>query len=157
VLAQKDLMTRAVFLARENVIKGKGGPFGAVIAKKGIIIAEASNQVTALNDPTAHAEILAIREACNKLGSLSLDGCEIYASGEPCPMCLGAIYWAKLDRVYFAASRENAENAGFKDAEMYREMCKAAKLRKLPYTLLPDNEAVEALIAWKKAEFKILY
>ncbi len=154
---QKGFMARAIELARENVANGSGGPFGAVITRNGKIIAEASNQVTVINDPTAHAEIIAIRAACKKLGSFSLEGCEIYATCEPCPMCLGAIYWAKISKVYFAASRKVAESAGFKDAMIYREMSKPAEERKLSFIHMPDNEAVEALIAWKKAEHKILY
>src|SRR6202451_2711909 len=109
-------MARAIELSVENVRSGRGGPFGAVIVKDGVIVAEASNQVTATNDPTAHAEVLAIRGACAKLGVFDLEGCEIYTSCEPCPMCLGAIYWARLARVYFANADADASKIGFDDS-----------------------------------------
>jgi guanine deaminase len=150
-------MNRAIDLARINLDQGKGGPFGAVIVKDGEIIAEASNQVTVNNDPTAHAEILAIRNACKKLNTFSLEGCEIYASCEPCPMCLGAIYWAKLDRIYYAVTRADAENAGFKDAMLYRELCKPAGDQKIPAIQVPVENAAEVLVLWKQAENKVPY
>jgi guanine deaminase len=154
---QSEFIERAVHLARQNVSLGRGGPFGAVIVKNGLIIAEASNQVTVINDPTAHAEILAIREACKKLNNFSLEGCDLYASCEPCPMCLGAIYWAKINRVYYAVTRTDAENAGFKDSLIYREMCKPSADQMVPMVKIENNDALDVLIAWKKAEQKILY
>jgi guanine deaminase len=154
---QSEFIERAVSLARQNVSLGRGGPFGAVIVKNGIIIAEASNQVTVINDPTAHAEILAIREACKKLDNFSLEGCDLYASCEPCPMCLGAIYWAKINKVYYAVTRTDAENAGFKDSLIYREMCKSSADQMVPMVKIENNDALDVLIAWKKAEQKILY
>src|SRR6202046_179086 len=125
-------MARALALSLENVRSGRGGPFGAVIVRGGKIIAEGVNSVTATNDPTAHAEMVAIREACRKLGSFELTGCEIYTSCEPCPMCLGAIYWARPDRVYFGSTAEDAANAGFDDSFIYREISQLHAQRKIP-------------------------
>src|SRR5580658_8553971 len=115
-------MARAIELSIENVRSGQGGPFGAVVVKDGKLIAEGSNCVTSTNDPTAHAEIVAIREACKKLGFFELAGCEIYTSCEPCPMCMGAIYWARPDRVYFGNTAADAANVGFDDSFIYDEM-----------------------------------
>src|SRR6202049_5075273 len=115
-------MARAIQLSIENVVSGRGGPFGAVVVKDDEIIAEGTNQVTSRNDPTAHAEVLAIRDAGKKLGVFDLEGCEIYTSCEPCPMCLGAIYWARLSRVYFASTAEDAAKAGFDDSFIYSEL-----------------------------------
>src|SRR5258706_10129207 len=113
-------MARAIALAVRNVRTGRGGPFGAVVVKNGKIIAEGANEVTASHDPSAHAEIVAIRKACQKLGSFELRGCQIYTSCEPCPMCMGAIYWARPSRVYYAGTRRDAEQAGFDDFLIYR-------------------------------------
>src|SRR5579863_3842579 len=115
-------MSRAIQLSIENAQSGRGGPFGAVVVKDGAIVGEAANQVTATNDPTAHAEVLAIRAACKRLGAFDLGGCEIYTSCEPCPMCLGAIYWARLARVYFANAEADASKIGFDDSLIYREI-----------------------------------
>src|ERR1700680_1413628 len=112
-------MTRAIQLSIDNVRSGRGGPFGAVVVKDGAIVAEGTNQVTSTNDPTAHAEVLAIRAACKKLGGFDLEGCEIYSSCEPCPMCLGAIYWARLFRVYLANAAADASKIGFDDSLCY--------------------------------------
>ncbi|MBK6966444.1 MAG: nucleoside deaminase [Bacteroidales bacterium] len=129
---QKLFMAEAIKLARQNISNGNGGPFGAVVVKDGIIIAKGSNHVTTWNDPTAHAEVVAIREACLKLGYFQLDGCDIYCSCEPCPMCLGAIYWARPDRIFYAAAREDAAKAGFDDEFIYRELGMTPDSRSIP-------------------------
>jgi guanine deaminase len=125
-------MTRAVELAIENVRSGCGGPFAAVVARGSVVLAEGTNRVTSSNDPTAHAEIVAIREACRSLGHFQLTGCELFATCEPCPMCLGAIYWARPERVYFAATRGDAAEHGFDDALIYRELAQPLPLRRIP-------------------------
>jgi guanine deaminase len=151
------LMARAIQLSVENVLSGRGGPFGAVIAKDGQIIAEAANQVTSRNDPTAHAEVVAIREACGKLRSFDLQGCEIYASCEPCPMCLAAIYWARLDRIYFAGAAADASQAGFDDSLIYDELRRNRSQRKVPMVQLMREQSIEAFRAWKNSPNKIQY
>ncbi|MBT5748033.1 MAG: nucleoside deaminase, partial [Candidatus Marinimicrobia bacterium] len=118
---QKDFMREAIRLSLENVNSENGGPFGAVIVKNGNIIARGVNAVTSTNDPTAHAEVVAIRNACEKLGSFQLNGCEIYCSCEPCPMCLGAIYWARPDKIYYANTKQDASNINFDDQFIYSE------------------------------------
>jgi guanine deaminase len=150
-------MVRAIQLSIDNVRSGHGGPFGAVVVKDGNIVAEGTNQVTSTNDPTAHAEVLAIREACRKLGIFDLDGCEIYSSCEPCPMCLGAIYWARLSRVYFANSAADASKIGFDDSVIYREIAQAHPQRKIPMIQLMREEALAAFRAWKDKPDKIAY
>ena len=134
---------------------GAGGPFGAVIARDGEIIAEGHNQVTSTNDPTAHAEVTAIREACRVLGTFHLTGHEIYASCEPCPMCLAAIYWVRLDRVYFANTREDAARIGFDDAWIYDEIPKAPEARSLPMTRLPLPAADNIFREWETKTDKV--
>jgi len=151
------LMARAIQLSIDNVRTGSGGPFGAVVAKDGKIIAEGVNSVTATNDPTAHAEIIAIREACKKLGAFELIGCEIYTSCEPCPMCLGAIYWARPDRVYFGNTAADAANAGFDDSHIYDEIPKAHPDRQIPMMQMMRDEAIEAFRAWEKEVKKVRY
>ncbi len=150
-------MARAIQLSIENVRTDRGGPFGAVVAKGGAIVAEGVNCVTATNDPTAHAEMIAIREACRKLGTFELNGCEIYTSCEPCPMCLGAIYWARPDRVYFGNTAADASNAGFDDSFIYREIPRPHSERKIPMVPLMREEALEAFRAWEKLPNKIRY
>ena len=150
-------MARAIELSIENVRAGRGGPFAAVIVKDGEIIAEAANSVTTANDPTAHAEIMAIREACRKLSAFALEDCEIYASCEPCPMCLGAIYWARLARVYFAADSADASQAGFDDAFLYGELARPRDDRKIPMIPLMREEALAAFRAWHAKSDKIRY
>jgi len=147
----------AIALADENVRAGRGGPFGAVIVRAGAIVAEGSNLVTSTNDPTAHAEVVAIRNACGALATYRLEGCEIYASCEPCPMCLGAIYWARLDRLWFAASCEDAEHAGFDDSHIYREIAGAIDARSLPTTRLRQNEGRVVLERWRVTPDKMPY
>src|SRR5574344_2535218 len=127
----KDFLLCAIQMATDNVANGNGGPFGAVVAKEGKIIARATNTVTTSNDPTAHAEVNAIREACRVLGTFDLSGCEIYSSCEPCPMCLSAIYWARIDRVYYSADKKQASKAGFDDGFIYEELSKPIIERKI--------------------------
>ena len=149
-------MRKAIELAVENVKNG-GGPFGAVIVKNSEIVSTGVNRVTANNDPTAHAEVSAIRAACEKLGTFMLDGCEIYSSCEPCPMCLGAIYWAHIDRLYYGCNKYDAADAGFDDSFIYKELeLDASKRRLKTEELLPD-EAKVAFEAWKNNESKIEY
>ncbi len=145
-------MRRAIELAAEGIAAPGGGPFGAVIVRHGSIVAEAHNRVTACHDPTAHAEVLAIRAACQKLASHSLAGCEIYASCEPCPMCLGAVYWARLDRLYYAATRRDAQRIGFDDAHIYRELEQDVEQRALPTVQMMRREAVAAMSPWSAAD-----
>jgi len=150
-------MARALALSLENVRSGRGGPFGAVIVKDGSIVAEGVNCVTNTNDPTAHAEMVAIREACRKLQSFELPGCEIYSSCEPCPMCLGAIYWARPARVYFANSAADAAQAGFDDAFIYEELRVPHAERKIPMIQLKNDNALDAFRAWREKSDKIRY
>lgn len=144
----KELMKRAIALAKESVAKG-GGPFGAVIAKDGEIVAEAANRVTLDHDPTAHAEVMAIRIAATKLATHDLSGCDIYASCEPCPMCLGAIYWARLSRLYYAANRKDAAGAGFDDDFIYTELPLNPEERSLPTLRILTDEAAKPFDLWK--------
>lgn len=155
-MTHEQLIGRAIRLSVENVAQG-GGPFGAVVARGGEIVAEGVNRVTALNDPTAHAEVQAIRLAAQKLGRFDLSDCELYASCEPCPMCLGAIYWARLSRLYYAATQHDAAAAGFDDALIYREMALAPSLRRLPTASLSREEALEAFRRWREQADRIDY
>ena len=149
-------MQRAIELSINSVRNG-GGPFGAVIAREGEIIAEGSNSVTIYNDPTAHAEVTAIRKACEKLGTFDLTGCEIYTSCEPCPMCLGAIYWAHLDKIYYANDRKDAADIGFDDDFIYQEIEVKPQYRKKPSEILMREEGLEAFRIWNKKTDKIEY
>jgi guanine deaminase len=150
-------MARAIELAITNVRSGEGGPFGAVVVKNGEIIAEGANSVTRTNDPTAHAEIMAIRHACAKLREFELRGCELYASSEPCPMCLGAIYWARTARVYFGSSAADASKAGFDDSLIYQEIPQPHSERKIPMIQLMGDEALEAFRVWERQPNKLPY
>ena len=150
-------MARAIELSIENVHSGRGGPFGAVIVKDGVMIAEGVNQVTSTKDPTAHAEILAIRAACAKLGVFELQDCEIYASCEPCPMCLGAIYWARLSRIYFASSAADASRIGFDDSLIYLEISHPLRQRSIPMVQMMREQALSAFRAWEEKPNKIVY
>jgi tRNA(Arg) A34 adenosine deaminase TadA len=141
-------MAQAIRMAVENVVAGHGGPFAALVVRDGEVIATGVNQVTSVNDPTAHAEIVAIRAACRALGHFQLTGCDVYASCEPCPMCLGAIYWARPARVFFAASREDAAAAGFDDSLIYSELEKNWNERRIPMTGLMRDEAQRAFHEW---------
>jgi len=143
-------MARAIELSIENVRLRQGGPFGAVIVRDGEIVAEGANCVTATNDPTAHAEIVAIRRACVKLGVFELPGCEIYSSCEPCPMCLGAIYWTRPDRLFFGGAAADATQAGFDDALIYREISLPHSARKIPMVQMMRDEALQAFRDWER-------
>jgi guanine deaminase len=150
-------MARAIQLAIENVRSGQGGPFGAVVVKENGVIAEGANRVTASNDPTAHAEILAIRQACQKLGNFELKGCELYTSCEPCPMCLGAIYWTRLSRVYYGGFAADASRVGFDDSFIYREIAEPHPQRGIPMIQMMREEALAAFRAWEEKSNKITY
>jgi tRNA(Arg) A34 adenosine deaminase TadA len=156
-LMDNPFMARAIQLSIENVRSGRGGPFGAVVVKNGAIVAEGANQVTLTNDATAHAEMIAISEACRKLQCFDLRGCEIYTSCEPCPMCLGAIYWARLDRIYFANGNADAAKAGFDDSFIYSEFLKPLNQRKILMSQTMREEALEAFQAWQEKPDKMEY
>lgn len=149
-------MKTAIELSVENVKKG-GGPFGAVITKNGEILAESCNLVTRLKDPTAHAEINVIREAAQKLENFDLSGCVLYTSCEPCPMCLGAIYWAKIDKVVFANTTDDAKKIGFNDAYIYKEISRPHQERNVKFRQILRDEALEAFKAWEQSENKVEY
>lgn len=155
-MTKEELMRKAIELSIKSVRNG-GGPFGAIIAREGEIIAEGSNGVTIYNDPTAHAEVTAIRKACEKLGTFELKGCEIYTSCEPCPMCLGAIYWAHLDKIYYANDRKDAAEIGFDDDFIYQEIEVKPQYRKKPSEILMREEGLEAFRIWNKKTDKIEY
>ncbi len=155
--SKKVYMLKAINLAMSNVDAGKGGPFGAVIVKDGEIVGTGSNLVSDTNDPTAHAEIVAIREATKNLGTFDLSGCEIYSSCEPCPMCLGAIYWAHLDKLYYAATKDDAAKAEFDDSHIYSEIALPKDKRSIPSLQLHRDEALKVFEAWLKSENKINY
>ena len=150
-------MQRAVELAEKGMNLNAGGPFGAVIVKDDEIIAEGFNQVTSTNDPTAHAEIVAIREACRKLNSFQLDGCTVYTSCEPCPMCLGAIYWARPKAVFFACNREDAAKIDFDDQFIYDEFNKTVENRQIKFIRLMRKEALSVFEKWEKKTDAIKY
>ena len=152
-----SFMARAIQLSVENVRRGNGGPFGAVVVRDGTIVAEGVNSVTAKNDPTAHAEMVAIREACSRLETFSLTNCEIYTSCEPCPMCLGAIYWAHICRVYFGNLAADASKIGFDDSFIYREFVQPLAVRKIPMIQMMHDEALTAFRDWHEKPDKILY
>jgi len=155
--ADPSFMELAIDLAMKNVETGAGGPFGAVVVKDGVVIAAAANSVTATNDPTAHAEVMAIRKACQALGSFQLDGCEIYSSCEPCPMCLGAMYWARPAAVYYANTRAHAAEAGFDDAFIYDEVAFAPEQRSLKMTRLDLPKASDHFDAWVVSQEQVKY
>jgi tRNA(Arg) A34 adenosine deaminase TadA len=152
-----EFLRRAIALATENVAAARGGPFGAVIVREGKIVGEGVNSVTAANDPNAHAEVNAIRAAAKALGSFTLAGCELYTSCEPCPMCLAAAYWARLDAIYYGASAADAARAGFDDAFLYGELRKETGERKLRATQLLGEEAWASFAAWIASPNKIEY
>ena len=154
--ARAEFMRRAIHLALDNIRVG-GGPFGAVIAKNARIIAEGANRVTATNDPTAHAEIVTIREACRALGNFQLAGCDLYTTCEPCPMCLGAIYWARPDRIFYAGTAADAAAAGFDDAFIYDELKRAHDTRRILMTQLLRDESLTIFTTWKNLENKTQY
>ena len=154
--ANPEFMLRAIAIALENIRNG-GGPFGALIARDGSVVAEGVNRVTATNDPTAHAEVVAIRAACTKLAAFQLEGCDLYTTCEPCPMCLGAIYWARPARVFFASSAGDAAAAGFDDAFIYDELYLPFASREIPMTQLLREESLPIFTAWKNSENKTEY
>ena len=149
-------MSRAIELSIESVKSG-GGPFGSVIIKNNEIISEGMNRVTKNNDPTAHGEIVAIRNACKNLNDFSLKGCELYTSCEPCPMCLSAIYWSRIDKIYYANTRDDAKKIDFDDSLIYSELTKKIKERKIPTTQLMRDEALQGFTFWKNTENKVKY
>lgn len=150
-------MREAIRLSRENVRDGKGGPFGCVVVKEGAVIARGTNLVTSTNDPTAHAEVTAVREACRTLGTFQLTGCDVYTSCEPCPMCLGALYWARPDRIFFANGRQDAAAAGFDDLFIYDELPKAPAARRIPTVQMLREEALEVFREWERKQDKVRY
>ncbi len=147
-------MRMAIRLSEQNVSKGLGGPFGAVIVKDGKVIAKSANKVAASNDPTAHAEVAAIRLACKKLKTFDLSGAVVYTSCEPCPMCLSAIYWAKIETIYYGNTKQDASSAGFDDEFIYNELDKPMEKRKLPIQQLLRDEALQAFKLWEKSPMK---
>ncbi|MGO4515909.1 nucleoside deaminase [Terriglobus sp. 2YAB30_2] len=150
-------MQRAIALATENVRTGRGGPFGCVVVKDGEIVAEGMNLVTSTNDPTAHGEVVAIRRACEKLGTFSLEGCEVYTSCEPCPMCLAALYWSRCAVIYYGNTAADAAAVGFDDSFLYDEVKKPLEQRAIPIRQLLHDEALESFRAWTASEKKIDY
>lgn len=154
---EETFMLEAIRLSKEGSEANEGGPFGCVIVKGDEIIGRGNNKVLLNSDPTAHAEIVAIRDACQTLGSFQLDDCEVYTSCEPCPMCLGAIYWARPARIYFANNREDAARIGFDDSMIYEEVCKNNEERKIPIHSLRMTEALEVFDQWKDKGEKTVY
>jgi guanine deaminase len=156
-MTPEDLMRRAVELSRHGMETNAGGPFGALVAMDGQIVGEGWNRVTTANDPTAHAEVEAIRAACRLLGRFDLRGCEIYTSCEPCPMCLGAILWARLDRIHYANTHGDAAAIGFDDERLYREIAKPIEAREVPMRRLLAAEALEVFEDWRRKPDKVPY
>ena len=152
-----DFVRRAIQLAREHMVAGDGGPFGALVVREGEVIGTGWNQVTAINDPTAHAEMVAIRAAAARLRSFQLRGCVLYCSCEPCPMCLGATYWARVDRLVFAGTRHDAADAGFDDEEFYRELAKPLSQRRLQQQQILREEMQQVFAEWKAKPDKVQY
>ena len=150
-------MERAIQLSLENVRAGLGGPFAALVVRDGKILATGTNQVTTAQDPTAHAEIVAIRGACQAIHDFQLSGCELYTTCEPCPMCMGAIYWARLGKVYFANTREDAARIGFDDSFIYDQLALPVESRKIPMIQIMREQALAALREWEKSPKKIQY
>lgn len=149
-MEQKSFMQMAIDEARNGVEEGRGGPFGAIVVKDGKVIGKASNMVFATKDPTAHAEVMAIRDACKTIDSAELDGCEMYTLGEPCPMCMAAIYWSRIGKVYFANTKEQAAVVGFDDSFIYRELATPITGRCIPIQHAPDEDAVRLFSEWDK-------
>lgn len=153
----EQYLREAIRLARQAVESGSGGPFGAIVVRDGEIVGKGSNRVTSSNDPTAHAEIVAIRDACRRLGSHQLTGCVIYCSCEPCPMCLGAIYWARPESIVYAASKDDAAQAGFDDTFIYSEMAKSPEQRLIHARQIPLDERLDAFRDWENQQNRIEY
>jgi len=156
-LMMREFMRRAIALAMENVRTGAGGPFAAVIVKEGRVVAEGVNHVTATNDPTAHAEVVAIREACRRLGDFQLAGCDLYTTCEPCPMCLGAIYWARPAQVFYACAAADAAAVGFDDAFIYEELTRVHAERRVPMRQFLREESLAIFSLWQQQEKKTPY
>jgi tRNA(Arg) A34 adenosine deaminase TadA len=154
---KQNFMREAIRISIEKMRRNHGGPFGAVVVKSGKIVGRGWNQVTSSNDPTAHAEVVAIRHACRRLKTFQLDDCELYTSCEPCPMCLSAIYWARLKRVYYANTRQDAAKVDFDDAVIYHEVARPISRRKIPMKQFLRKEALRALAEWKSKSDKIPY
>lgn len=154
---KEKFMTEAVNAALKGMNNNEGGPFGCIVVKNGQIVGRGNNKVTSTNDPTAHAEVNAIRDACKNLDSFQLDGCEIYTSCEPCPMCLGAIYWARPDKVYYGSNQSDAANIGFDDAFIYEEIPLPYSKRSIPFEQLARDIALEPFQEWTKKEDKTEY
>ena len=155
-MKNEDFMRLAIELAIDNVKNG-GGPFGAVIARNGEVVSTGVNRVTPNNDPTAHAEVMAIRAACTKLGTFDLDGCVIYTSCEPCPMCLGAIYWAHIEKIYYGANQHDAAAVNFDDSFIYKELVLPPRERKTPVENILHNEALLPFDLWREKDDKVAY
>ncbi|PLX11761.1 MAG: tRNA-specific adenosine deaminase [Marinilabiliales bacterium] len=153
----KEFMDMAISLAESNIVKQDGGPFGAVVVKDGVVVGKGSNHVTLNNDPTAHAEVEAIRDASNNLGTFNLEGCEIYASCEPCPMCLGAIYWSRIGKLYYAGTKDDAAKAEFDDSYIYKEFELPKDQRAIPSVQMMRDKAVKVFQNWIDSENKIPY
>lgn len=156
-MQKNKFMQEAIRLAAEKMRQGHGGPFGAVIVRNGQVIARGYNQVTSTSDPTAHAEIIAIRQACKTVNDFRLNGCEIFINCEPCPMCLAAIYWAGIEKIYYAADRHDAAAIGFADQFIYEEICREPAGRKIEMTRLMRHEALPAFEEWQNMPDKIVY
>lgn len=154
---EEKFMQEAIALSKKGMDEGKGGPFGCVIVKGDEIVGRGNNKVTSSNDPTAHAEVVAIRDACKNLNTFQLDDCEVYTSCEPCPMCLGAIYWARPKTIYFANNREDAAAIGFDDSMIYQEMNASLAERKIPIVALGREQAIKVFEEWKSKGDKIAY
>jgi guanine deaminase len=154
---QEQFMAEAIRLSLENVKSGAGGPFAALVVRNGKIIGRGTNQVTRLNDPSAHAEVLAIREACRTINSFQLRGCEVYTTCEPCPMCLGVIYWARPDRVYYANSAADAAAIGFDDSRIYQQISVPHAERSIPMLQIMRDQALSAFHAWQAKPDKVPY
>jgi tRNA(Arg) A34 adenosine deaminase TadA len=150
-------MEKAISLALENVREGRSGPFAALVVKDGRMVGSGTNLVTATNDPTAHAELVAIREACRALGSFQLTGCEIYTTCEPCPMCMGAIYWARPARLYYAGTRGDAARIGFDDAYIYEQLRLPAGKRAIPMAQVLREKALAAFVEWERKRDRVMY
>lgn len=152
-----EFLRRAIALATENVTSGRGGPFAALIVRDGQVVGEGANSVTTANDPTAHGEVNAIRAACKALRTFTLAGCHLYTSCEPCPMCLAAAYWARIDAIYYGCCAADAAKAGFDDAYLYDELCKDHAARTIPSTQLLGEEAWASFAAWQASPIKVEY
>ena len=155
--SKRAFMAEAIKMAVDGVNSGEGGPFGAVVVKDGKVVGRGNNRVTSINDPTAHAEVVAIRDACKNLNTFQLDGCDIYTSCEPCPMCLGAIYWARPSKVYFGCNKDDAANIDFDDDFIYKEISIPNSQRKIPFIGFMREESMEAFKTWTEKNDKVSY